>query len=237
MQFGILGPLEVTTESGGPVAVGGARAGALLVVLLLHANESVSAERLAAVMWGDDAPPGAIKTVQVPTSRLRKALEDGAIVETTPGGYRLRVGLRELDAGRFDGLVGTDRQALADGEPELASLLLREARGLWRGPPLSDLAHEPFAAAEIRRPEEGRLARTERAIEGDLAVGRHGEVMGELAGARSLGARCRRSPDGGGSSRPSMCVDGGLLAFRRLLARLVVWHAGLAGLRRVGVCW
>ena len=38
MQFGILGPLEVTTESHGAVALGGARARALLAVLLLHAN-------------------------------------------------------------------------------------------------------------------------------------------------------------------------------------------------------
>lgn len=86
MQFGILGPLEVTTESHGAVALGGARARALLAVLLLHANEPVSAERLAVALWGDDAPPGAIKTVQVHISRLRKALADGPIVETTHAG-------------------------------------------------------------------------------------------------------------------------------------------------------
>jgi hypothetical protein len=100
MQFGILGPLEVTTECGDAVALGGARARALLAVLLLHANEPVSAERLAVALWGDDAPPGAIKTVQVHMSRLRKALGDGATVETTPAGYRLRVLPGELDAER-----------------------------------------------------------------------------------------------------------------------------------------
>jgi WD40 repeat protein len=57
---------------------------------------------------------------------------------------------------------------------------LREALGLWRGPPLSDLAHEPFAAGEIRRLEERRLAATELAVEGDLAAGRHREVVGEI---------------------------------------------------------
>jgi WD40 repeat protein/DNA-binding SARP family transcriptional activator len=180
MQFGILGPLEVTAASGGPVALRGGRARALLAVLLLHANEPVSAERLAVALWGDDVPPGAIKTVQVHVSRLRKALGDGEIVETTPAGYRLRVGPGELDAERFDELVNTGRRALSDGEPALASSLLREALGLWRGPPLSDLAHEPFAAAEVRRLEERRLAAIELVIEGDLAAGRHGEVVGEL---------------------------------------------------------
>jgi WD40 repeat protein/DNA-binding SARP family transcriptional activator len=180
MQFRILGPLEVTAESGGAVALGGARARALLAVLLLHANQPVSAERLAVALWGDDAPSGAIKTVQVHMSRLRKALGDGEIVQTTPAGYRLWVGPGELDSERFDGLVDAGRRALADGEPQLASSLLREALGLWRGPPLSDLAHEPFAAAEVRRLEERRLAAMELAIEGDLAVGCHGEVVGEL---------------------------------------------------------
>jgi WD40 repeat protein/DNA-binding SARP family transcriptional activator len=180
MEFGILGPLEVTAASSGPVALGGARARALLAVLLLHANEPVSAERLAVALWGDDAPPGAIKTVQVHMSRLRKALGDAEVVETTPAGYRLRVLPGELDAQRFDELVDRGRRALADGQPELAASLLHEALGLWRGPPLSDLAHESFAAAEVRRLEERRLAATELAIDCDLAAGRHRDVVGEL---------------------------------------------------------
>ena len=56
----------------------------------------------------------------------------------------------------------------------------REALALWRGPPLDDVAGEPFAAAEIRRLEELRLAAVELAIELDLAAGRHREVVGEL---------------------------------------------------------
>jgi DNA-binding SARP family transcriptional activator len=70
-------------------------------VLLLHANESVSAERLAVALWGQDAPAAAVKTVQVHVSRLRKALGDPEAVVTTPAGYRLRVRPGELDAERF----------------------------------------------------------------------------------------------------------------------------------------
>ena len=58
------------------VALGGTKPRALLAVLLLHANEPVSAERLAVALWGEDAPAGAVKTVQVHVSRLRKALGD-----------------------------------------------------------------------------------------------------------------------------------------------------------------
>ena len=56
----------------------------------------------------------------------------------------------------------------------------REGLALWRGPPLDDVAGEPFAAAEIRRLEELRLAAVELAIEHDLAAGRHRECVGEL---------------------------------------------------------
>ena len=56
----------------------------------------------------------------------------------------------------------------------------RAALALWRGSPLADVAHEPFASAEIRRLEELRLQAAELAIESDLAARRHREVLGEL---------------------------------------------------------
>src|SRR6185295_5182073 len=101
MQFRILGPLEVSGESG-VVTLEGIKPRAVLAVLLLHANQPVSAERLAVALWGDEAPAGATRTVQVHVSRLRKALGDAGAVATTPAGYRLRVRRDELDAERFE---------------------------------------------------------------------------------------------------------------------------------------
>ena len=70
MEFRILGPLEVHGESGA-VALGAVKPRAVLAVLLLHANEPVSAERLALALWGEAAPADATRTVQVYVSRLR----------------------------------------------------------------------------------------------------------------------------------------------------------------------
>jgi streptogramin lyase len=56
----------------------------------------------------------------------------------------------------------------------------REALALWRGPPLADLADEPFAAAQIRRCEELWLQAKELAIDADLAAGRHEDVLREV---------------------------------------------------------
>ena len=179
MEFGILGPLEVRSERG-EVAVAGGKTAAILAVLLLHRNEPVSAERLAIALWGDEAPGGASKNVQVYVSRLRKALGDPDFLTTTPAGYRLTLRADQLDAARFEALVRDGRQTLDQGEPAQASEVLRQALTLWRGPPLADFVSEPFAGAEISRLEEERLAALETRVEADLAAGRHADVVAEL---------------------------------------------------------
>ena len=55
-----------------------------------------------------------------------------------------------------------------------------EALALWRGPPLADLAHEPFARGAHRAPEDLRLSALELRTEAMLARGRHDEVVAEL---------------------------------------------------------
>ena len=184
MHFQILGPLEVRSERGA-VGLGGAKPRAVLAVLLLHANESVSAERLAVALWGEDAPASAVKTVQVHVSRLRKALEDPEAVITTPAGYRLQVRPGELDAERFAHDVAQGRRALEAGDAERAGAVLREALELWRGPALADLAYEPFAAAEIERLEEQRLVALEARVEADLARGVDVALVSELRQLRA----------------------------------------------------
>jgi DNA-binding SARP family transcriptional activator/WD40 repeat protein len=180
MEFRILGSLDVRDDSGGPMTLGGAKPRALLAMLLLHLNEPVSAERLAIALWGQDAPAGAGKTIQVHVSRLRRALGEPEVLATTPGGYRLRVRPGELDAERFAQLAAEGHRALAEDEPERASDVLREALSLWRGPALAEFAFEAFAQAEIGRLEEERLAALEARVEADLALGRHAELVGEL---------------------------------------------------------
>ena len=179
MEFRILGPLEVRAESG-PVALRGAKPRGVLAVLLLHANEPVSAERLAVALWGEDAPAGAVKTIQVHVSRLRRALGEPGRVDTTSAGYQLRVLPGELDADRFERLSAEGHRATADGRPERAARVLREALSLWRGPALAEFAFDASVQAEIGRLEEERLAALEARVDADLAVGRHGELAGEL---------------------------------------------------------
>ena len=145
MDFRLLGPLEVV-DNDRPVALGGGRQRVLLAVLLLHANEVVSTDRLLDELWGQRPPPTAGKIVQVYVSRLRKQLGHDRLVTRSPG-YALRVDRSELDLDRFERLVAEAGTADA---PSAASTL-RRALALWHGPPLADLAYEPFAQAEIAR--------------------------------------------------------------------------------------
>ena len=135
--------------------------------------------------------------MQVHVSRLRKALGDPDIVTTTPAGYRLQVRPGELDAERFERLVEDGRRALTAGRPSRRRTILREALALWRGPPLADLAFEPFAQPEIARLEEQRLGALEARVEADLAAGRHAALVGELQ--RLRGRRTRRASGWPGS--------------------------------------
>ena len=180
IEFRILGPLEASRH-GQPLELGAAKQRALLVLLLLRAGEVVSTDRLIDALWGERPPPSALNSVHIYVSQLRKALGNGRL-QTHGRGYLLALEPEQLDLARFERLLGDGRDLLAAGEPDRAAGALRAALGLWRGPPLSDVAFEPFAQGEIARLEELRLAALEERIEADLARGRHAELVPELEG-------------------------------------------------------
>jgi DNA-binding SARP family transcriptional activator len=174
LEFRLLGPLEVI-DGDRPLPLGAGQQRTLFAMLLLHANEVVSTDRLIDALWGATPAPTAAKTVQVYVSRLRKELGDGRVLTRAPG-YALQLDRSELDLARFEQLVGEAQRS----EPERAADTLRTALALWRGPALADLTYESFAQPEIARLEELRWAALEQRIDADLAVGRHAELIGEL---------------------------------------------------------
>jgi DNA-binding SARP family transcriptional activator len=175
VEFRILGPIEVV-ERDRMLTLGGARQRALLALLLTRANEVVSADRMIDELWPTGPPQGAANALQYHVSQLRKTLGGGEAIVTQAPGYAIRVGPNELDLLRFERLVDEAEHAPA----EAAARLLRDALGLWRGPPLADVAHESFAQTEIVRLEEIRLRALELRLEADLALGRDRELVGEL---------------------------------------------------------
>jgi WD40 repeat protein/DNA-binding SARP family transcriptional activator len=181
VQFRILGPLAAHRD-GESLALGGERQRALLALLLVHAGEPISTERLIDELFGRSASGSPANALHVAVSRLRRALGAGAgaMLRTRRGGYVLELDPGQLDAAIFEALIEEGRGLLARGDAAGASARLREALGLWRGPPLADLAGLEGVQAEIRRLEELRvLAHMER-IDAELALGHAAPMVAEL---------------------------------------------------------
>jgi DNA-binding SARP family transcriptional activator len=174
VEFRILGPLEIAADDGPLSLPAGHGQRALLLYLLLHANEVVATERLIDALWPTERPASAQKMVQGYVSQLRKSLGDRLV--TRPPGYVLEVREAEIDAARAEALA---RDARALGAADALPLLER-ALGSWRGEPLLDVRYDDFAQPEITRLEELRLALIELRIDTELALGRDGELVPEL---------------------------------------------------------
>src|SRR5262249_48421977 len=181
VEYRVLGPLEMVDENG-PVALGTLKERLVLAVLLLHANEIVSRDRLIDELWGESPPPTAKKAVNVYVSKLRKTLaRDGADpIQTEAGGYRLSVDPEQPDAERAQPLLERARESASTGELDTASELFRQALALWRGRTLAGFELESVGRHEIEQLEELRLTALMDRIDCDLALGRHEQLIGEL---------------------------------------------------------
>jgi len=178
MRFSLLGSLEASREDG-PVPLGGPKQRIVLAHLVLAANRVVSAEHLIDALWGEELPEDPKSTLQVYVSRLRSALGPDAVEAQAPG-YLLRADRDEVDALRFEDLLGAARGNGSD--PRVTGEILAEALELWRGPALADLSAEPSLTADIVRLEELRLQALEEKIDARLELGRHVQVIAELEG-------------------------------------------------------
>jgi YVTN family beta-propeller protein len=179
VDLALLGPLEVRID-GRPVSLGGPKQRAVLALLLLHANEVVSRDRLIEGVWGEQPPSTAGRSLDSYISRLRTLLGAERIERRSPG-YAIRVERGELDVQRFEDLLEQGRAALAGGDAATAGSRLDDALALWRGPPLADLIYEPFAGPHVARLEERRLLAREAHVEAGLARGRGAALVGALA--------------------------------------------------------
>ena len=180
LEFRLLGPLEVYSD-GEPIVLAGPKQRAILTILLLNANQVVPRAHLLAEVWGERAP-GSEHSLDVHISRLRKALTprgQGSALVRRGRGYLLCVQEGTLDLVRFEQRVAAGQQIL-EGRPAAAAALLNDGLGLWRGEPLAEFADHAFAAAELGRLKELRLAALEAQAEADLALGREAAIVGDL---------------------------------------------------------
>ena len=190
VAFRVLGPVEVTVGAE-PVRLTG-RQRALLVVLLLHANQVVATDRVVDALWGESPPAAAGARVRMLVSELRRACAAAGadLVVTRAPGYLLRVAPGQLDSDLFSSALARAREAVAAAAApqsatvagyEAAVAAYDDALALWRGAPLAGV-QGIWVDAEAARLAELRLTALEERIDACLALGRHGEMIAELTG-------------------------------------------------------
>ncbi|MEU5263753.1 BTAD domain-containing putative transcriptional regulator [Amycolatopsis sp. NPDC021455] len=181
--YRILGPLEIRDLAGGELRIPPGRQQTVLAALLVEANRVVSLDQLIEAIWYDDPPATARTQVQICISRLRRALATAVGPDTlvTRGpGYELQVADGQLDARTFAGLVSGAAELTRTGALEDASRMLGTALALWRGPALSGTGSR-LLEAKASHLEEQRLNAVEGHFDLGLRLGRHHQLIGELA--------------------------------------------------------
>lgn len=184
MRYEILGPLRVVHD-GGERPIRAEKLAVVLAVLLIRAEQVVTAEQLMTEIWGEQLPQRAGAGVQVHVSRLRKLLQhcgqpENAIV-TRSGGYILHAMGSELDVEAFHRLLALGRRSTAEGLHADASACFERALGLWRGPALGGLSAGPIVHGFRKRLSEERIECTEMLVDCQLELSRHHELVAPLS--------------------------------------------------------
>jgi DNA-binding SARP family transcriptional activator len=184
LEFLLLGPLRVRDE-GREVPVPAAKLRTVLAAMLLHANQTVTADELVLHLWGENPPGGAHITLRSYVMRLRRILlprrgEGPEPIRTVPGGYLLNADETCLDLLRFRSTLAAAQRAAGEGDHPGRGALLREALALWNGPALSNVPSDSLHRDFVPGLTELRDSALEQRIDLDLARGAHHEVVAEL---------------------------------------------------------
>ncbi|GEQ13309.1 hypothetical protein KLO01_13560 [Knoellia locipacati] len=199
VQVSVLGATALR-GSDGPVEIAARKRRALLAALALDLGPVVSADRLVALMWGDEAPPGAFGTLHSYVSGLRRLLEPGleprakpTVLLTSDEGYRLALPREAVDATAFVDEVRTRHRVLVGlasqlttgpdaSWPERAEVEeqvegLEQLLRTWRGTPYADLTDHPDVLTERTGLEALRTTASDDLALGLLALGEHATVL------------------------------------------------------------
>lgn len=190
VEIKVLGPMEVSV-TGASVMPTASKPSQLLALLALNAGRVVTATALMEEIWDFRPPRSRIPTLHTYILQVRRkfqealGVDDGLtskdILITRRAGYLLDVDPNDVDAVRYDKLSTMGRRAVNDGDHETAARYLGEALRLWRGPALADVPMGPQLGIEAMRLEENRLGDLHLRIDADLRLGRHYQLLGELA--------------------------------------------------------
>ncbi|GAA2695506.1 AfsR/SARP family transcriptional regulator [Nonomuraea recticatena] len=183
LSFRVLGPLEIRAGEE-RIQIRSSRQRIILALLLLRSDRAVPVERLVEAIWGEYAPPTARSQVVICISGLRRIFADAgdstSLLRTSPPGYIFHAAPEQVDLLAAERLAGRARTAENQGDLVTAAKLLRMACGMWEGPVLEGI-ESSLLESEARRLEDKRLTWAEHSAQLELSLGRHREVIDDLA--------------------------------------------------------
>jgi len=172
----VLGPVEVTVD-GEKAPLGGPKQRAVLAMLISRVGQVVTTDEIVDGVWGEEPPGAILASIHTYVSNLRTSISHP--IERHGTGYSLDAEPSEVDAAIFEDEIESGRRELI-ANPTSAAERLRRALGFWRGRAYADVAAFPGLYPEAIRLDDLRLSAVEARIGADLALGRHGAVVGEL---------------------------------------------------------
>lgn len=194
MDVSVLGPLEAS-ESGLSIVPTAAKPRTLLALLAAYAGQVTPVDVIVAELWEEDPPQSAFTTIQTYVLQLRRLIESAlqrspghhthsakCVLRTEPGGYVLNQSQGCFDLIEHERLAARGYDAIQAGDFRTAKRSIEAALALWRGSAFVDVVAGPRLSAQAALLEESRRTLLERRIEADLRLGRHHELIGELAG-------------------------------------------------------
>ena len=177
VEFRILGDVEARAD-GRALDIGAARQRCVLVALLIDVNRPVPTDQLIDRVWSDELPHRARNSLAGYLSRLRHVIaKDGVEIARQSGGYVLTADPLSIDLHSFRELTVKARAAT---DPVEADGLFSKALAMWRGIPFASL-DTPWMNDVRTALEAERLAVILDRNDAGLRVGRHGELLPQLA--------------------------------------------------------
>ena len=188
-EFNVLGPMQACIN-GTSIVPTAPKQRQVLALLALNAGRVVTVPSIIEEIWGDHPPRTPLSSLQTYVLNLRRKIDRALagdpltskeVLVTGPGGYTLAIPESDVDVVRYERLAAIGRAAVNTADYPRAAGALGDALRQWRGPVLVDVPSGPLLQIEATRLEESRLSALDLRIDADLRLGRHCQLLDELA--------------------------------------------------------
>ncbi|MFE0171373.1 BTAD domain-containing putative transcriptional regulator [Streptomyces sp. NPDC059002] len=190
ISIDVLGSLSLHSDHGQATPTAPKERKVIALLLMSH-SRVVPVSQLVEELWHDSPPRTALTALQTYILNIRRSIAvnfalpqsvvSSELLQTKSMGYVFNTESCAFDLAEFRRLDAAGRMALRAGDQADAVRQLQRADDLWQGAALVDVERGLPLQAEVSGLEQSRQAARGLRIETVLRIGRHEEVLSELA--------------------------------------------------------